>query len=414
MKLIRILYITVFCIFVSISVPAQVVQWRGPDRDGHYPSTGLLQEWPEGGPELIAKFDDLNSGYSSPVWYNETIFLSGLKDSLTLLTAMKLDGTILWETMYGKAWMQSYPESRNTPTIENNRIYITSGMGQVNCIDANNGEILWQTNPHEDYDARFHRWGFAESLVLTEDAVISSPVGEQTVMVALDKNTGDLIWKTESLDDTRSYVSPKLVDHNGKKMILAVTASYILGIDALNGTILWKYDLANNHPGSRNNNTNTPLYYNGEVFVTRGYDAEAVMLRISDDGKSVSLKWKSDVLDVHHGGVVLVNGYIYGANWVNNGNGNWVCLDWDTGEVLYEENWHNKGAIIYADKRLYVYEEKRGHVGLIVPDPSGFEVKGSFQVTDGTGPHWAHPAIFDKMLFVRHGGVLLVYDVEAE
>lgn len=413
MKINRIFFITALLIFFSDTISAQIVQWRGPNRDGHYPSNGLLQEWPEGGPELIAKMENLNSGYSSPVWYKETIYIPGRKDTLTILTAMKLDGTILWETPYGKAWMQSFPETRNTPTIENDRIYISAGMGQVSCIDAITGELIWQINTHDEFEGEFHRWGFAESLVLTEEAVISSPVGKQTVMVALDKETGDLIWKTESLEDKRSYVSPKIIEHNGKKMIIAVTSSFVVGVDPENGTILWKYNLATNHPGSRNNNTNTPLYHNGEIFITRGYDAVAVMLQLSEDGSSVSLKWTNDVLDVHHGGVVLVDGYIYGSNWLNNGNGNWICLDWDTGEVMYDEKWHNKGAIIYADNRLYVYEEKRGHVGLVVPDSSGFELKGSFQVTDGTGPHWAHPVIFEKMLFVRHGDVLLVYDIDA-
>lgn len=398
-------------VFISVILNAQEAQWRGSERNGHYPDKGLLQEWTEEGPDLIAKMEGLNKGYSSPVFYKDVIYIPGRKDSLTILTALKMDGTILWETPYGSAWMQSFQETRNTPTIENDRIYISAGMGEVSCIDAETGDLIWSVNTHEKYKGEFHRWGFAESLVLTDDAVISSPVGNETVMVALDKKNGELIWKTESLEDVRSYVSPILVDHNGKKMILAVTTKHVLGIHPEDGKILWKYELAENHPGGRNNNTNTPLYHKGEIFITRGYDAVAVMLKMSEEGNSVSLKWTSDVLDTHHGGVVLVDGYIYGSNWINNGNGNWICLDWDTGEVMYDEKWENKGSIIYADNRLYLYEEKRGHVGLVEPDPSGFKLKGSFRITDGTGPHWAHPAIFDKKLFVRHGGVLMVYDV---
>lgn len=413
MSLKKIYLVSIIWLFINHFVSAQIVQWRGPNRDGHYPSKGLLQEWPEGGPELIAKFKNLNNGYSSPVWYKETIYVPGKKDENTVLTAMKMDGTILWETPYGKAWDQSFPETRNTPTIEDDRVYITAGLGQVSCLDAISGELNWQVNTHEEFEAEFHRWGFAESLVLTDDAVISSPVGKQTVLVALDKETGKFIWKTKSLSDKRSYVSPLFIEYNGRKMIIAVTASFVIGVDPENGEIIWKYDLVANHPESHNNNTNTPLFYNGGIFVTRGHDAIAIMLELSEDGNSVSLKWTSDVLDVHHGGAVVVDGFIYGSNWINNGNGNWVCLDWDTGEVMYDEKWHNKGSIIFADNRLYVYEEKMGHVGLVVPNPSGFDVKGSFRVTEGTGPHWAHPAIFEKTLFVRHGDVLLVYDIEA-
>lgn len=403
--LLIILFLTVSC------MSAQLVQWRGPERNGNYPDKGLLQEWPESGPSVILEKTDLNKGYSSPVFYNNVIYLCGRKDSLSILTAHKTDGSILWETTYGKAWDQSYPESRNTPTIEDNRIYISSGMGSVNCIDASTGKIFWTVNAHQQFGGEFHRWGFAESLVVTENAVITSPTGDQTVMVALKKETGELMWKTESIGDVRSYASPILINYNGIDMILAVTSVHALGVDASDGTILWKYDIVTGLTDGRRNNTNTPLYHNGEIFITSGYNSTAVMLKLAEDGQSVSLKWTNDVLDTHHGGVVLVDGYIYGSNWIGNGNGNWVCLDWNTGEVMYETKWHNKGQIIYADNRLYIYEEKNGNFGLVIPDPSGFKLVSSFPITQGTGPHWAHPAIFEGMLFVRHGEFLGVYDL---
>jgi hypothetical protein len=135
------------------------------------------------------------------------------------------------------------------------------------------------------------------------------------------------------------------------------------------------------------------------------------MFTISPDGESVQLKWKDNILDNHHGGIVLVDGYIYGSNWLNNGNGNWVCLEWETGKVMYEEHWHNKGSIIYADGRLYLYDEKRGHVGLVEPTPEEFRLISSFRIKEGSGPHWAHMSIYDKKLFIRHGEVLFVYDI---
>lgn len=409
-KLSLYLSLSLSCTFIS----AQLVQWRGPERSGSYPDQGLLQAWPQNGPKPILQKSGLNRGYSSPVFYKEVVYLTGNKDSLNVITALKTDGTILWETVFGKAWDQSYPDSRNTPTIENDRIYITSGMGALFCIDSQTGAIIWSVNVHDEYGGEFHRWGFAESVVVTKDAVISSPTGNQTAMVAFKKENGELLWKTESLGDVRSYVSPILVNHNGKDMILAVTSVHAIGVDPSNGAILWKQDVVNGYSEGRRNNTNTPLFHNGEIFITSGYDSKAVMLKLSDDGKSVSVKWTSDVLDTHHGGVVLVDGYIYGSNWIGNGNGNWVCLDWETGKVMYEELWQSKGQIIYADHRLYIYEEKNGNVGLLIPDPSGFKLTGSFRVTEGTGPHWAHPTISNGMLFIRHGDFLGIYDIKAE
>ncbi len=135
------------------------------------------------------------------------------------------------------------------------------------------------------------------------------------------------------------------------------------------------------------------------------------MLQLSPDGLKAELLWSDGTLDTHHGGVVLVDGYIYGSNWVNNGKGNWVCQEWETGKVMYEELWENKGSVIYADGLLYLFEEKRGHVGLVKPDTAGFKLISSFVVDGGSGPHWAHMSIYDRKLLVRHGEVLFVYDI---
>ena len=281
-------------------------------------------------------------------------------------------------------------------------------------MDTETGDIIWSVNTHEDYKGEFHRWGMAESLLLTEDAVISSPVGEVTAVVALNEEDGSLKWKTESFGGARSYVSPMLIEHNGTPMILITTSEDIMAVSPENGEVFWNIDLVTDYGyrEGRRNNTNTPLFHNGEIFTTSGYDADGVMLKLSDDGKSAEVKWHNGGLDVHHGGLVLLDGYMYGANWVNNGNGNWVCQEWDTGKVMWEEKWYNKGSIIFADGLLYIFEEKQGHVGLVEPSPEGFKLISSFLPEGGSGPWWAHMSIYDKKLFIRHGKVLFVYDIE--
>ena len=401
-----------FCIFIFAGLAAQDAQWKGPNRDGKYPDTGLLQEWPEGGPELVLKKEGLGGGYSTPVLYEGMIYVTGRRDSFEVVTALDIEGHVHWETVYGNAWMQSFQETRNTPAIENGRIYITGGMGTVNCIDAKTGHVLWSRNTHAEFDAGFHRWGMAESVLLTDDAVISSPVGEKTVLVALSKKDGSLIWKTEPIGDVRVYVSPLMIEYNGIPLIIGTTSNHLVGIDPKTGDIFWTLDIVSKYTEKgRRNSTNTPLYHNGEIFISSGYNDQALMISLAEDCRSVRVKWTNDVLDNHHGGLVLVDGYIYGSNWLSNGRGNWVCLDWNTGQVMYEDEWINKGAIIYADGRLYVYEEKQGYVGLAKPTPVGFQVISSFSVTDGRGPHWAHPSIYDGKLFMRHHDVLLVYDI---
>jgi hypothetical protein len=170
-------------------------------------------------------------------------------------------------------------------------------------------------------------------------------------------------------------------------------------------------DLVKYSSRGRRNNATTPLYHDGSVFVTSGYNDTSLMLNLSPDGENIEVEWGDTILDNHHGGVVLVDGYLYGSNWLNNGNGNWVCQEWETGKVVYEELWHNKGSIIYADDRLYIYEEKRGNVGLLEPTPEEFRVISSFRIVGGSGPHWAHMSIYDRKLLIRHGDVLFVYNI---
>lgn len=405
-------YLVILMVIQGLYLDAQVVQWRGPQRDGKYTGNGLLKEWPAGGPELILKKENLGKGYSTPVLYNGEIFITGKRDTMDVVTKLDMQGNILWETAYGESWNQTYSETRNTPTIENGKLYIMAGMGNVACLDTESGEILWSRNTHAEFKAEFHKWGAVESLLLTEKAVISSPMSKEAFVVALDKNDGSLLWKSKGIKGKRSYVSPLLINHNGKEIVILLSHKYLVGADPTNGKIFFKYDVATGY-GKNDSRINiiTPLYYDGNLFVNSGYDSKAIMFTLSEDAASVEPEWVDSTLDTHLGGVVLVDGYIYGSNWINNGKGNWACLDWETGKVMYEETWNNKGSIIYSDGLLYVYEEKRGNVGLVEPTPEGFKVVSSFRVEGGTGPYWAHMSIYDGKLLIRHGEVLFVYNI---
>jgi outer membrane protein assembly factor BamB len=404
---------SLMAVAAGLNLWAQDVQFRGPARDGIFPDTGLMQEWPQEGPALILRKEGLGNGYYSRVVCEGEIYNSGRRESLAVVTCLNPEGEILWETVYGKSWPRSFPESRNTPTIEEGRIYIMAGRGTIACLDATDGSILWSENTHNKYEGEFGRWGMAESLLLTDRAVISTPVGEKATVVALDKTDGSLIWQSESLGGSRTYASPFLTEHNRQDMIVVNNSEYLFAFDPADGAILWKFDIVSGYTGERGRrtNANTPLYHEGEIFITSGYNADALMLELSGE-EGVSLKWKNTTLDNHHGGVVLLDGYIYGANWLNNGNGNWVCLEWETGKVMWEEKWINKGSVIYADGRLYLFEEKSGNVGLVDPSPEGLNLVSTFKLERGSGPYWAHMSIYDRKLLIRHGTVLFIYDIK--
>lgn len=391
-----------------------IKEWRGPNRSGIYPDQNLLESWPENGPTLLLELSDIGNGYSSPVVYKNTIYVSGRKDTLDVVSAYEMNGNKKWETTYGRAWARTYPETRCTPTIENNRIYLASGMGQVVCVDALSGKLIWTVDAQAEFKGEPHRWGIAESVAISDKAVFYVTGGEVTSVIALNKIDGNLLWKTKSLGGTRAYASSVIIEKAGLHLLLAQTANDLLAINVENGEIVWTYNLMQHHTGEmgKGANTNTPLFYNDEIFITSGYDHPALLLSLAADGRSVSPKWTNPDFDNHIGGVVKIGNYIYGSNWTTNTTGNWICVDWNTGKTMYETKWFNKGPIISADGMLYCYEEKSGNLALARPNPEKFDVVSSFKIEKGAGPHWAHPAIFDGKLFVRHGESLMVYSLK--
>jgi len=400
-----------FAICVLNAEAADYPQWRGINRDGISGETGLLKEWQEGGPELLWSIKGFGSGYSSPSISNGVLYITGTKDNKEFLSAFDLNGNLKWEKEYGKAFTDTTPEARTTPTVDGNSLYVISGTGEVVCFDAETGTIKWSVEAFKKFEGQYGSWGIAESPLIVDDKVIYTPCGAKTTVVALSKDTGETVWASESLDDHSGYVSPILAKIGEKKQIITVTAKYVLGINAEDGKIDWK--VANTDISSPGDiNTVSPIYHDGSVFVTSGYNDAGALIKISDDGLSASVAWVNPDLDVHHGGVVLVDGYIYGANWINNENGNWVCLEWSTGKTMYETKWGNKGSIISADGMLYCYEEKSGNLGLVKVSPEGFNVISTLKIKQGGGPHWAHPVISDGVLYVRHGEILMAYNIK--
>jgi outer membrane protein assembly factor BamB len=413
----RLKFILIVTALFSHSVIAQDnAQWRGPGRDGIYPDKGLLKSWPVNGPELILSVKNIGKGFSSPVVYNGTIYVTGMLDTTDYLTAIDMNGKTKWQVPFGRSWLHDPPDTRTTPTVQGDRVYVISGTGRLACFNAETGIEIWAVDVDKDYKSEWHRWGVAESPLIVDDKVICTPGGNETSLVAFDKMTGKPIWKSKSVGGQRSYVSPILYENNSLRLILAQTTTTFFVVDPGNGEVQCSYELYLKGKDPRPSGAilaNTPIYKNDEIYLTGGYNLSSVMLKLSPDGKSLTEQWVDNTLDNHHHGVVVVDGYIYGSNWINNNKGNWVCLDWNTGEVKYESEWNSKGNIIYADGMLYLYEEKSGNVGLAKADPDKFEIESQFKITDGEGQHWAHPAIFDGNLYIRHGDVLLIYKIKA-
>jgi formylglycine-generating enzyme required for sulfatase activity len=383
-------------------------QFRGPGRDGTSPETGLMKSWPAGGPKLLwtAKAD-LGKGFSSVSIAGGSVYTTGLLGDQENLFAFGLDGRLKWKTAYGKAWKKSFPSARTTPTADGDRVYVMSSLGRIACFSARDGRIVWSVDTEKEFGGRNIRWGIAESPLVVDGKVICTPGGPDATMVALDKKTGRTVWTTRGLSDLSAYCAPIHIADGRRDLVVTMTDKNIVGVATADGSVLWKHP----YSGKCQAHAVSPVYHDGQLLATSGYDEGAVMLGLSSDGRSARLLWKEEKFDTHHGGVVVVDGHVYGTSWKGNRDGKWMCLDWKTGRVRFETEWICKGSIIHADGMFYCYEEKEGTIGLVRPDPTGFRVTRSFKVTQGSDKHWAHPAIAGGRLYVRHGDKLMCYDI---
>jgi outer membrane protein assembly factor BamB len=416
MTLFRSFVVSFLCLTIP-AVAADWARWQGPNRDNKSTETGLLKSWPEGGPKMLWSATGLGTGWSSVSVAAGKIYTTGMnKAKQGELFAFDLSGKLLWKQEYGPEWSGSTPGARCTPTIDGGDAFVISGTGQVACFKADSGQKLWQTDAFKEYEGKYGKWGISEAPVVVDGKVIFTVGGKKATMIAMDRATGKTVWASKAIGDFSSYCSPLLFEHGGKKIIGVIVSESILGVDAANGTILWQYATKQYQGDNRGRDITpvTPIYHQGRIYFTNGYDCGGVMLEIAPDNSGVKEIWKDKVLDNHHGGVILHDGYIYGANWKGNDDGDWVCLEWATGKVMYQHTWINKGSVTFAEGMLYCYEEKEGNLALVRATPEKFDMISSFKVPMGDGKDWAHPVISDGVLYVRHGDALMAFDIKAK
>ncbi len=383
--------------------PQNMAQWRGPDRNGIYDEKGILRKWPENGPKLIWHFDGLGEGHTSAAVTSEGVFTNGMIDRKGYVFSFDHLGRLLWRSEYGPEWDLNYEGTRSTPHIVGNRLYLMSGQGKLVCMDCSDGKIIWCVDLVKEYGARNITYGMAENLLSDGNILFCTPGGTDAGMIALDRNTGKLVWKCRINGERSAYCSPIIVRIRDKKIIITIMEKSICGINAATGSLLWTHKFENTysvHP-------NIPVYMNGMLFCTAELGVGGMMLKMSDDGSSVKEVWTSRMLDPVCGGVVALNGRLYGTGYRDH---KLTCLDWNTGKEIYAIRALAPGNIIANDGLLYVYSEK-GKIGLVEPGASGFNIISTFNVPLGSGPHWAHLVINNKRLYVRHNSALMVYDL---
>ncbi len=344
-------------------------QWRGPHRDGVSTETGLLQQWPASGPELAWKADGLGQGFSSVSIQNGLIFTMGERQDQECVFALDLDdGKEVWCTPIGKtADNAGYPGPRCTPTADGKLVYAIGSHGDLACYDSATGQLKWRKNLQTDFGGKMMSiWGYSESPLVDGDKLACTPGGNNAVMVALNKQTGEEIWRCALPEfgkkgkEGAGYSSIVLSHGGGKKQYVQFVGRGLIGVDPDSGKFLWGYNKIANEVA----NITTPVVHDDGVFVTAAYESGAAKVRLvkSKGGVRADEVYYIPAKDFqnHHGGVVLVGNYLYGGNGQQNGFP--TCLDWKTGHIVWGGKQRGPGAgsaaVTYADNRLYFrYED---------------------------------------------------------
>jgi outer membrane protein assembly factor BamB len=399
----KVINLVIFLFFATNSFSQELMTWRG-GTNGIYPDKGLLKTWPVTGPEIRWVFEGLGLGHSSPVFALGKIFISTMIDKTGYIVILSMDGKEVKRYEYGPEFDESWPGTRSTPVIVGDMLYIYSGYGAIYAFDALNGTLRWKKEMLKETDGENIVWGVTETLVVDGDKIYCSPGGKKQNVVALNRMNGSIIWSSPGMGELSAYCTPLLINHGGRKLLVTMMASHIIGIDAANGKMLWSFEQTNQYSV----HANTPIYSNGALFCTSGYGRGTVRLDLNADGSAVTKAWFNQTMNSRQGGVVLLDGYLYSSG---DKSREWRCIDAKTGEEKWASSEIGNGVVISADGLLFLYAEKSGELGLAEASPSAFKLLGKTKVDKGTAQHWAHPVIDNGILYVRHGNALIAYKI---
>jgi len=437
----------VLMVVACSSLAADWPQWRGQNRDGKSPDTGLLKQWPNDGPPLAWKIDKLGGGYTAPSIVDGRVFgMSNRGEDEVVWALSETDGKELWVTRLGPAFAQRASQGKEgpacTPTVDGERLYVEGLGGNVACLQVKDGKIIWQISMTEEFGGRIPRWSYRESPLVDGDKVICTPGGEDAIVVALNKLTGETVWKSKLPDSPAgeseapggsrggsgrggfgggsggaAYSSAIAFDFDGVRQYVQLTSKALISVAASDGKFFWQYDKPANRFGII---CATPIYHDGMVFASSAYGAGGGLVKLSKDangGVKAEEVYSTTEMQNHHGGMILLDGYLYGASGGNEG-GALLCLDFKTGKIMWDQRdsvgRRAKGSVALADGRLY-YRMESGTMLLIEPSPKQYIERGRFEQPDRSrAPAWSYPVIANGKLYIRDQDLLFCYDVKAK
>ena len=405
-------------------------QYRGPQRNDRSAETGLLKEWPVGGPKLLATYNASGLGYSGPAIVGDRLYTLGDRGEKEFLIALDLSqveqGTMreAWAVEIGEKFdfkgnnWSAGPSS--TPTVDGEQIYGLSGNGELVCVSARDGQLRWRKSLPSELQAQVNPigggpknlgWGFTWSPLVEGDQLICLPGGPQGTVAALDKRTGKVVWRSGELTEQAAYTSPSLADWGGVRQYVVLTNQGLRGVAAQDGKLLWKYD---RRLGTEV--VNSPIVHGAHVYMTVGTANGNDLIKVTPTGSTFTAEpvYSGNELTNHHGNVVRLDEHIYGS-----GRRGLSCQNVLTGEIAWSERMAPTGSITLADGKLYCYGENDGSVLLVDATPTGCTIRGRFKIPQQStqrkpqGRIWTPPVVSGGRLYLRDQELWFCFAIKA-
>jgi outer membrane protein assembly factor BamB len=401
-----------FSVILGISAAAaDWPGWRGADRTDVQTETGLLDSWPDGGPTQLWVNKDVGMGYSGPSIVNDLLYTMGARDQTEYLIAIDANtGAEKWSTPVGKLLTNTWGDGpRATPTVDGDQIFAMGGHGDLICANLADGKELWKVSMIA-LGGKLASWGYTESVLVDGGQVICTPGGDKGTMAALNRKTGDVIWRSTEFTRKAAYSSPIVAEHEGVRQYIQLTQEELAGIAAKDGKKLWSASWR-----GKTAVIPTPIYKDGEVFISSGYGVGCMKFKISgDSAKPAWSRSMGKIMKNHHGGVILYKDHLYGYS---DGRG-WVCMDWKTGKPIWNDKSLNKGALHIADGKLYCVQESDGTVVLADASTDGWKEISRFTLSPQSeerakaGRVWVHPVVVNGKMYLRDQQYVSCYSVK--
>lgn len=398
-------------LLIQSAMGQTATSWRGPNHSGVFEGKNLLTSWPEEGPKLVREYDNIGDGFGSPAITADRLYIMGAVEGTGYLFAFDLKGKLLWKSQYAPEWTKSYPGARACPTVVDGLIYVVSGFGNLSCFEAKSGEKKWSKDLKADFNGEYTMHGHSEAPAIDGDNVFLVPGGKKDNVVALNRFTGELVWSCSGVGERPGYNAPNIIRLKNRHVLVTFSAYHLLGIDAATGELLWTHEQINTPPEKRamgmgDTHSNIVYYEKEYIYYVAGDGNGAVKLKLASDGSSITQVWRNTDFDDFMGGFVKLGDILYGGTTAKR---QFIAVDATRGKTLTTLRL-GSGNTIAADGMMYYYGQN-GKVNLINPNNGNPEVVSSFSITKGTKEHFAQSVIDRGNLYVRHGNVLLVYDI---